>query len=382
MKSLFPTLTLLVGTLALAACGGGGGGGDAPAPASPAPTPNPPVSNDPLGPVGTLSDEQDRLFVSVGMDVIQPGYESFKTGASDLEAAATAYCADPAAGDLAAVQDAWRAAMLAWQSVSVVRFGPVEEDNRRLRIQFFPDANDAVPNNVDQLLNGTGALDVASVAVSPVGAQGLPALEYLLFAVGGFDTVPRRCELAVAIAGNLVALATELDDAWALDGQLLADFMGATGVYMDRQEVLTLILESVALEAEFVADEKITTPIAVGAPGAESARSEHSLENLIANIAALRAVLDNGTEDTDYGLRDYLSRAHAAESISDQLDGELSTAETGLAAIDASLEDILLGTASGDIDSVRVAMQDLADLFIDSAVAADVSLGFNNQDGD
>ena len=368
--------------LGLSACGGGGGGGGN---ASPPPPPPPPVNNDPLGPVGTLAEEQDRLFESIGLNVIVPAYASLVDDMTALEDRATAYCANPTAGDLSALQDDWRAAMLAWQSTGIVRFGPVEESNRRLRIQFFPDANDAVVNNVTQILNAAQAIDEALVAGSAVGTQGLPALEYLRLTLGGLDDPvdgPRRCELTVAVSQNLSTMADELGDAWSMSGQLLADFTSASGVFTDRTEVLTEILESLAIESEFVADEKITRPIAVGATSTESSRSDHSRENLVANVAAIRAFLDVGAADTDYGLRDYLRRAHDADAISAQLDTQLAAAESGLDALTASLEDIILGQASGDIDSVRVAMQDLADSFIDAAIAADVNLGFNNQDGD
>ncbi|MEM7504505.1 MAG: imelysin family protein [Pseudomonadota bacterium] len=339
---------------------------------------------DPLGAVGTVEEEQDRLFESVGMNVIVPRYAAMATSMATLEATATGFCAAPT-GDLGPFQDDWRAAMTAWQAIGVIRFGPVEEANRRLRIQFFPDPNDAVITNVTQLLGGAQPIDETLVAGSAVGAQGLPALEYLLFTLGGLDDPidgPRRCDLAVAVTQNLSTMADELTAAWDMGGQLLADFVGASGVFTDRAEVLTEILESLAVETEFVADEKLTRPIAVGAMSTESFRSATSLANLIADTAALRAFLDVGTADTDYGLRDYLRRAHDADAISDQLDSQLQSAQDGLAALTASVEDIIMGTQAGDLDVVRVAMQDLADSFIDAAVAADVNLGFSNQDGD
>jgi len=381
----FPMATVTIAafaSLAVGGCGGGGGGGGAPNP--PVNNPPPPPS-DPLGPVGSLAEEQDRLFESIGLNVIQPGYAALTVDITALESGAATYCSDPGASNVADLEEAWRSAMLAWQSIAIVRFGPVEESNRRLRIQFFPDPNDAVVNNVSQILNGSQTIDEALVAASPVGAQGLPALEYLIFDLGGLDDPvdgPRRCELAVAIGQNLATMGEELATAWSMSGQLLADFTSAGGTFTDRTDVLTEILESLAVESEFVADEKLTRPIQVGASAAESFRAEHSRENLIANVDTIRTLLDVGTADTAYGLRDYLARAHSADAISAQLDSQLSTAEEGLAALNASLEGIILGTDSGDIDSVRAAMQDLADSFIDAAIAADVNLGFNNQDGD
>ncbi|MEM8983705.1 MAG: imelysin family protein [Pseudomonadota bacterium] len=366
--------------LTISGCGGGGGGGSA----APPPTTNPPPA-DPLGPVGTLAEEQDRLFLSIGENVIVPGYASMKTSMDMLVADTQTTCSTPDSTTIAALQDSWRAAMLAWQRVSIVRFGPVEENNRRFRIQFFPDANNAVINNTTAVLNGGQSIDETLIASSPVGAQGLPAIEYIVFELGGLDdpaTGPRRCEMLLAVSANLATLADELAIAWDSSGQLLADFTSASGVYMDRTEVLTEILESIAQDTEFVADEKLTRPIATGANTTESFRSEHSLENLLANVDATRAILDVGSADTDYGLRDYLARAHDANAISTQIDGQLGTAESGLAALSDSVESIILGTGSGDLDTIRSSMQDLADSFIDAAIAADVNLGFNNQDGD
>ncbi|MEM8682939.1 MAG: imelysin family protein [Pseudomonadota bacterium] len=379
-NSIFRTLAAVVGAgLVLAACGGGGGGSSPPPPAPP------PPPADPLGAVGTLAEEQDRLFQSIGVDIIAAAYAGMQSEMANLEADVDSYCASPATNSLDDVLNRWRSAMSSWQSAEVVRFGPVEEDNRRLRIQFFPDNNDAVENNVTQILNGTQAIDEALIAGSAVGAQGLPALEYVLFTVGGLDDPtngPRRCEFVVAVASNLSTMSDQLASAWDVSGQLLADFTSASGDFADRTEVLTAILESLAVESEFVADEKLTRPINVGAPAAESFRSEHSLENLQANLASLRLWLTAGESDTDYGVIDYLRRAHDAANIGNQLDSQLGDAEQNLDSLNASFESVLLGTATGDPNPARVAMQDLADSFIDAAVAADVSLGFNNQDGD
>ncbi|MEM9322795.1 MAG: imelysin family protein [Pseudomonadota bacterium] len=379
---------LMIGVLAgaLAACGGGGGGGGS----APPPTGGGGGggggggSTDPLGPIQSVEQEQDRLFESLGLGVIEPGYDAMAVDSEALKAAMADYCAAPTA-DLSAVQDAWRAAMLSWNRISIVRFGPVEADNRRLRIQFFPDPNDAVLNNVSSLLNGTQTITEAVVAGSPVGAQGLPAIEYLLFDLGGLDDAtdgPRRCELAVAVTENYDTMADELATAWDGSGQLMADFTSASGQFMDRAEVLTAVLESLAQDVEFVADEKVTRPQQTGPLTTESFRSEHSVENLIANTEAIRAWLDRGPADTDYGFRDYLVRAHDSEAISNQLNAELADAEAGLVALNDSLESILMGTGTGDIDIIRTSLQDLADVFIDAAVAADVNLGFSNQDGD
>ncbi|MEM7764051.1 MAG: imelysin family protein [Pseudomonadota bacterium] len=368
-------------SLLVVACGGGGGDGST---TPPPPTGGNPTPTDPLGAIGTVAEEQGRLFESLAFGSIVPGYTQMATDSETLKTTVTDFCNAPTA-DLSGLQDAWRSSMIAWQRVSIVRFGPVEENNRRLRIQFFPDPNDAVLNNVTSLLQGSQAITETVVANSPVGAQGLPALEYLFFELGGLDNAtsgPRRCDLAVAITENYDTMADELATAWAEGGQLVADFTSGSGQFMDSTEVLTVVLESMAQDVEFVADEKVTRPQQTGPLTTESFRSEHSAENIQANVDTIRLWLDRGTADTDYGFRDYIARAHDGEAISGQLDTNLATAEGGLNALSSSIESILLGTSTGDIDTIRTSLQDLADVFIDAAVAADVNLGFSNQDGD
>ncbi|MEM6512932.1 MAG: imelysin family protein [Pseudomonadota bacterium] len=378
-----PIATLFALSL-LTACGGGGGGGGG---GTTAPPPPPPPPADPLGAVGSLAEEQARLFEAIGLELVVPRYAAMQTEMAALETDVTSFCADVAAGSFSDLQNSWRTAMLSWQNAEIIRFGTVEDEiaRYRFRISFFPDNNDAVLSNVSSILNGTQTIDENLIANSPVGTQGLPALEYLFFDLGGLDDPnngARRCELAVAISQNLATMAEEIATAWAQSGQQLADFVSASGSFTDNETVLTFILESLALQAEFVADEKLTFPINNGVMSAESYRSEHSLENLEQNLVAIEAWLITGTADTDYGLVDYLERAHASGDISRQLESQLATALDNVTSTTSTFESILLGTGTGDLNPARSAMQDLADSFVDAAVAADVQLGFNNQDGD
>src|SRR6185369_15160323 len=106
------------------------------------------------------------------------------------------------AAGLTSVQDGWRHAMDAWLAASIVQFGPIHDDNRRLRIEFWPDANNNVSRSVQQVLARDDELTPATLAGQSVAAQGLSAYEQLVFAADGddvlasFTTAPRaarRC---------------------------------------------------------------------------------------------------------------------------------------------------------------------------------------------
>ena len=359
-----------------------------PPPDPPPPEPPPPAPPEPppppatLGPVGTREEEQSRFFAAVGQDLLAPDYAAFAAAAQALATAAETYCdgADGAAAQ--ALGDAWRRAMAAWQRVQHLRTGPVEENHRRLRIQLFPDNSRAVRRNVDNLLSGTEAVTEAAVSNSPVGAQGFPALEGLIFADEGLASGSRRCRLAVAVAANLRTMAAEIADPWQAGGAMLEAFVNGAAPFLDRNDVLVAILESIAVQAEFIADRKIAPALRGGdAEVLESPLAEHSRENVAANLGALADLIDDDHNGV-YRLRDYLQRAHNEASVGDQLASVVAQAQGREAALTAGFERIVTGQASGDIESIRVDFQKLSALGQDAAVAAGVNLGFNSEDGD
>ena len=342
---------------------------------------------DPLGPIGSREDEQNRLFAAIGRDLFAPAYADLRSCAQELEAAVKEYCAAPAA-DLSVLRNAWRGAMRAWQLVQHIAVGPIEEANRRFRMQFYP-GRGAVERNVDDVLAGADPLTGESIANKPVGAQGLPALEYLLFSVGGLDDEvagPRRCEFAGAVAANVRALAEEISEPWQDGGAFIDDFVNARGDFIAGDDVLVAILESLGIQSEFIADRKLqpALPANRNVGALESHHAENTAANIDANIDAFRRLFDSLAPDA-YRLRDYLERAHDAGEVAGLIAAELDRAQQAMNVIEDSgysLEALVADHASRDVEPLYDSFQELADLTVEAAVAAGVELGFNFQDGD
>ena len=342
---------------------------------------------DPLGPVGGREDEQRRLFDAIGREVFAPAYADLESCAEELEAAVEAYCAAPTA-DTSPLENAWRGAMRAWQLVQHIAVGPIEEANRRFRMQFYP-GRGAVERNVDSVLGAGDPLTEETIAGKPVGAQGLPAMEYLLFSIGGLDDAedgPRRCELAGAIAANVRALAGEIGDPWQEGGAFIDDFVNARGDFITGDDVLVAILESLGIQSEFIADRKLNPalPANRNVPALESRYAEDTAANIDANIDAFWRLFDSLAPDA-YRLRDYLERAHEAGEITEPIAAELERAQAALNVIEDtgySLETIVADHESRDVEPLYDSFQELSDLTVEAAIAAGVELGFNFQDGD
>ena len=338
-----------------------------------------------LGSIGTNAQEQLKLAEAIGKEVFSPSYKDFSEKSDVLKTTISSYCNEPTS-DLSAIEAAWKASMTSWQSLQHIQFGPAEESNTRLKIDFYPDANNAVKNNTDQQLDGSNEISGTSIASAPVGAQGLPGLEYLIYGVGGLDDATegsRRCDFAKAGSQNLSNLSDELSSAWSSSGSFLADFINAGGVFNDGDDVLISILESFANQAEMVSDRKLKDAILSGnREDLESYRSLHSRQNIQANLQALKDIFDDSDSST-YRLKDYLERVHSASTINSQIKNEFDALDSAFDALgDKSLGDVVTGVVTGDLDSIRISFGNLADLAVDAAVASDVNLGFNNQDGD
>jgi len=366
---------------AITACGGSGGAVSnleeilTPVDTS---TDSPAGDADALGAVGTREEEQDRLFASLTENVISPRYGTLRSEAESLEGAINAFCADPVSGDTAVLEAAWVEAMQAWQAVSVIRFGPIEEEARRLRIQLFEGDGNVVVNDVIALLESAEVLNEALIAEGPFGAQGLPAIEYILFELQGLDESTegvRRCEMISAVAANLVTIASELDTAWAEGGDWRADFENATGEFTSRLDALTAVLDSILGEIEIVVGDKITNPLNFGETVAESFRSGLSGENIATNLSALQALFEIDGEESSYGLSDYLDRVHEADEFLIPLLAELTSALDEIGPLTTNFDDVIAGQADGDIEGLNSALQELLGLVLAAALAIGLELG-------
>lgn len=148
--------------------------------------------------------------------VIAPAHATLSETATALGDAVAVSCAGDA--DLATAQAAFHDAADAYQRIQWITFGPALLFDRRFRINFWPDETNALSRQLAETLTEqrSDLLTVDGVAGTSAARQGLPALERLLFAPNTNGTTPGSyaCGLAEAIAGNVVAVAGDLEADW------------------------------------------------------------------------------------------------------------------------------------------------------------------------
>lgn len=141
---------------------------------------------------------------------LPPLARDFETQARALTAAARQHCAGPAAP--AALKDAWRRALLSWQTLSSPALGPVIERRSQRQIDFWPTRPALLAKALERAPQTLADMDSVGTP-----AKGFPAMEQLLAA----RPSPAHCPYLVLVAEGLeaeaVALRTGFDTLSARD---------------------------------------------------------------------------------------------------------------------------------------------------------------------
>lgn len=137
---------------------------------------------------------------------LPPLARDFETRAQALTAAARQHCAGPAssapsAAATAALKDAWRQALLAWQALSSPALGPVIERRSQRQIDFWPTRPALLARALERAPQTLA--DMESIGTP---AKGFPALEQLLAA----KPSPAHCPYTVRVAEGIEAEAAAL----------------------------------------------------------------------------------------------------------------------------------------------------------------------------
>lgn len=296
--------------------------------------------------------------------------------------------------DLSSMQAEFHDAMDVWQRAEAMIVGPAGSmgdvaggEDLRDQIYSWPLAN---PCRVDQELVAQSYETAETLALEPVNARGLDALEYLLFnestenacpanlsinadgdwaALSAEEIQTRRLAYARQIGGLLVQGIEVLESEWAESGTFRADFVNpADGeTYRSTREVLNGLSDALFYLEKEVKDMKLAPAAGISdcldnvcPDKRESQYANRSLANIRANVVGFGLIYRGGTPDDDgMGFDDLLEAVSQIE-----LDMQI---EDGLAALLEAI-DTLDGTMAAELESNPDAVKNLHSL------AKDVSL--------
>jgi hypothetical protein len=344
--------------------------------------------------VGSIDDQFGLWLTDIATNHILVGYQELQDSASVLKQQSEDFCAviEPSESDLDELKQVWRDTMSDWQTMQWLKVGPVLEDTRNFRLHYWPDNNDSVGRGVSKILSTSEEVNEAYIAKQSVGAQGLPALEQLLYPIASQDSLliasdkEKRCQAVTAISANVATITTAINNGWQSSGDnYYAQFIEGTGDFTGQKDAVEEVVTNWVEQLELVKDEKMLVPLGNASPGlpleAEHRLSDSAVISIQQNVAAFKVIYTAGD---GYGFDNILNDYLEQNSIANEM----------LAAIDASIEettnlqgsyDELLKTAEGratidaNINAIR-AIRDI--LTVDFVQATDINIGFNANDGD
>lgn len=176
---------------------------------------------------------------------IRPAYERLAASMADLDAATAAFC-DGGGKDRAALDAAFKRAVLGWAGVEHLRFGPVQAENRYERFAFWPDPKNIARRQLAAALNeeDPDVLRPETLAGKSVALQGLTAFESLMWRGDAEDGAASGdgafiCQYAKSIAAHLARIAAAVRDEWAADDGFAANLTAPAPekLYRDDKEV-------------------------------------------------------------------------------------------------------------------------------------------------
>lgn len=243
----------------------------------------------------------------------------------------------------------WVDTMSSWQRIQWVQFGPIKEGGREWALQFWPDKRNLVGKKINALIKDGAPIAQEDLIHSGVIAQGLSAMEYLLFD-DSIDTLTdpllakQICVSSIAIGKSIQATSKSLHDDWIkYYNKNLKNFKdkSADSEIVDEQQAVSVIINNLVVSIDVMTHRKIGTPFALNNDSIpddervkksnafflESWRSQQSDNNVKNNVLALQGILLEG------GLKKLLKEKSQAETAK-TLETEITTLLTMLESTD------------------------------------------------
>jgi predicted lipoprotein len=323
-----------------------------------------------------------------GREVVLPAFKALAEQTAGLSKVADGFAAKPSQDGFNALRTAFDATSDAWMQAEFFRLGPLGDQQRSDRFEYWPEKRNIVDRQLSALLAtpNEDTLKQKNFSQASVAVQGLPALERLLYGDSSRQTLSAgpeqktRAAVIQAIAHNLDALAREIVADWE---KASADPKTATAPFsQDPIEATAQFYAGLMTGMQIVAVQKLAGPrgttIDKAKPKtAEQWRSGRSLKNIKLNLDTARAAVLG-----EHGFAVLLG------SGNDALKAEIGAAfDAAITAADAAPEPMDTAVADPEgrkkVGALLVAVNQLVDVLKQKAAPAmGISLGFNEMDGD
>lgn len=256
-------------------------------------------------------------------NIILPAYQDFESKVDAFHKSVDQLAKSDAAADLKVSQELFEEVYLSFQSAKIYQVGPAANLALRSTINTFP-------ADTQKVLSNIARSDFDFGSASKIDAQGLPALEFMLFGKRQqvlADSLSQR--FLQAAADHMHHQVRQVLEAW--NSGYREEFINATGT--DIGSSLGQMVNALNKDFEVAKNAKIGFPAGKRSMGqpypytAEAPYSGLSLKLVIRNIEAIKALYEGEglkNQATGVSLKDYVYQMQRSNPGETPLDEDIS----------------------------------------------------------
>ncbi len=336
----------------------------------------------------------DSTLINLGTNIIIPSYTKLASSASALDAAVTAFNASPSTTTLASVQAAFKDAYKSWEACSGFEFGPASD------LSLTTHFTNSFPTDTSIIKANIAGTPYVIDALANYPAQGLPAMDFLLFGNGNDASLARFTtdaqaagakQYLAALSASLKTKTASVSTAWAVSGgNYYTKFINATGV--DAGSSLSQLVNAYVLDFDVnLQNYKIGIPIGLYGPSVlpkapakvEGYYSGLSVQLLLAQVQSMQNIYLGGSGlgiDDKVAATKVLYKQHVARP------GEFQNEMTTLLAKIQALPDPLSTGIQNNSTAITDCYTEVRKLTVllkaDMTSALGIKISFADADGD
>ena len=260
----------------------------------------------------TTGFSNSEVLSAFASDVAQDNYGDLAQRSMALRDRIVAFAASQNDADLALCKQQWRDTRLSWERSEALLFGPVATGNIDPRIDTWP----VNFTDLEAQLSSGNVFTPEYITALEDALKGFHPIEYLLFGLNGDKTAAqftaREIEYVTALANDLAALTSSLDESWdpAATGNYSHAFTTAgsgSTEYPTQRAAFEELVNAMAGICDEVANAKMGEVLQSQDPLLEeSPFAKNSITDFTDNIRGVENVYLGKYQDDGIGLEDFV----------------------------------------------------------------------------
>lgn len=219
----------------------------------------------PTAPGKDLTADRGALSKHVADHFIVPAYGNLQVASKLLHERAENFVQSPSEPLLMTLIEALKDTWISWQSASIYQMGPTENQALRAATNLYPTNQAKIEVNIS-------SANFALGTIGNQGAEGLPALDYLLQGEAPASTIAAfseqgRKDYLTALTGHLAALTSAVYQDW-LEGTYLKEFTSDRSRGTDVGSAIGILINTMDQHFQrYLRDGKVAIPAGVRSAG-------------------------------------------------------------------------------------------------------------------